>query len=101
YIPRGMSLEEAAALRKSDPQKLIALAKESMAIHVRAMLEMQKRGAVAFDYGNNIRQVAKDEGVENAFDFPGFVPAYIRPLFCEGKGPFRWVALSGDPEDMY
>ncbi|SFG38938.1 urocanate hydratase [Planifilum fulgidum] len=101
YIPRGMSLEEAAALRKSDPQKLIALAKESMAIHVRAMLEMQKRGAVAFDYGNNIRQVAKDEGVENAFDFPGFVPAYIRPLFCEGKGPFRWVALSGDPEDIY
>ena len=72
-----------------------------MAIHVRAMLEMQKRGAVAFDYGNNIRQVAKDEGVENAFDFPGFVPAYIRPLFCEGKGPFRWVALSGDPEDIY
>lgn len=101
YIPRGMSLAEAEELRKSDPQKLIALAKESMAIHVRAMLEMQKRGAVAFDYGNNIRQVAKDEGVDNAFDFPGFVPAYIRPLFCEGKGPFRWVALSGDPEDIY
>src|SRR5690606_37758502 len=89
YIPRGMSLEEAAALRKSDPQRLIALAKESMAIHVRAMLEMQKRGAVAFDYGNNIRQVAKDEGVENAFDFPGFVPAYIRPQIgrasCRGR----------------
>lgn len=101
YIPRGMSLEEAAELRKSDPQKLISLARKSIAIHVRAMLEMQKRGAVAFDYGNNIRQVAKDEGVENAFDFPGFVPAYIRPLFCEGKGPFRWVALSGDPEDIY
>lgn len=101
YIPRGMSPEEAAELRKSDPRKLIALARESIAIHVRAMLEMQRRGAVAFDYGNNIRQVAKDEGVENAFDFPGFVPAYIRPLFCEGKGPFRWVALSGDPEDIY
>ena len=72
-----------------------------MAIHVRAMLEMQSKGAVAFDYGNNIRQVAFDEGVQDAFSFPGFVPAYIRPQFCEGKGPFRWVALSGDPEDIY
>ena len=72
-----------------------------MAAHVRAMLEMQKRGAEVFDYGNNIRQRAFDHGVKNAFDFPGFVPAYIRPLFCEGKGPFRWVALSGDPEDIY
>lgn len=71
-----------------------------MAVHVKAMLKMQEKGAITFDYGNNIRQVAKDEGVENAFDFPGFVPAYIRPLFCEGKGPFRWAALSGDPEDI-
>ncbi|MFD1426954.1 urocanate hydratase [Kroppenstedtia sanguinis] len=101
YLPRGMTLEAAATLRKENPEKLVALAKESMAVHVRGMLEMQQRGAIAFDYGNNIRQVAQDEGVENAFDFPGFVPAYIRPQFCEGKGPFRWVALSGDPEDIY
>lgn len=101
YLPLGMTLEAAAAMRKENPEKLVSLAKESMAVHVRGMLEMQKRGAIAFDYGNNIRQVAKDEGVENAFDFPGFVPAYIRPQFCEGKGPFRWVALSGDPEDIY
>src|SRR5690606_10072545 len=101
YLPSGMSLEEAAVLRKSNPKALEKKAKQSIATHVKAMLEMQKRGAVAFDYGNNIRQVAKNEGVENAFDFPGFVPAYIRPLFCEGKGPFRWIALSGDPEDIY
>ncbi|EGK08663.1 urocanate hydratase [Desmospora sp. 8437] len=101
YLPLGMTLEAAAAMRKENPEKLVSLAKESMAVHVRGMLEMQRRGAIAFDYGNNIRQVAKDEGVENAFDFPGFVPAYIRPQFCEGKGPFRWVALSGDPEDIY
>ncbi|QKI81077.1 urocanate hydratase [Kroppenstedtia eburnea] len=101
YLPRGMTLEAAAAMRKENPEKLVSLAKKSMAVHVQAMLKMQKRGAIAFDYGNNIRQVAKDEGVENAFDFPGFVPAYIRPQFCEGKGPFRWVALSGDPEDIY
>ncbi|GGA41890.1 urocanate hydratase [Kroppenstedtia guangzhouensis] len=101
YLPRGMTLEAAAAMRKENPEKLVSLAKKSMAVHVQAMLKMQQRGAVAFDYGNNIRQVAKDEGVENAFDFPGFVPAYIRPQFCEGKGPFRWVALSGDPEDIY
>jgi urocanate hydratase len=100
YIPAGYSLEEAAALRKSDPDKLIALAKKSMAVHVQAMLDLQKMGATVFDYGNNIRQVAFDEGVKDAFDFPGFVPAYIRPLFCEGKGPFRWAALSGDPEDI-
>jgi urocanate hydratase len=80
---------------------VIQAARASMAVHVRAMLEMQKRGAATFDYGNNIRQVAKEEGVTNAFDFPGFVPAYVRPLFCEGIGPFRWVALSGDPEDIY
>lgn len=101
YIPANMSLDEAEELRKRDPKKYEELAKTSIATHVRAMLEMQKKGAVTFDYGNNIRQVAKDEGVENAFDFPGFVPSYIRPQFCEGKGPFRWVALSGDPEDIY
>jgi urocanate hydratase (EC 4.2.1.49) len=101
YIPKGYTLEEAETLRKKDPKEYIARSTESIAIHVGAMLEMQKRGAVTFDYGNNIRQVAKDAGVENAFDFPGFVPAYIRPQFCEGKGPFRWVALSGDPEDIY
>lgn len=100
YIPSKMSLEDAAALRESDPAAYVKLSKASMAKHVKAMLEMQEKGAVTFDYGNNIRQVAKDEGVENAFDFPGFVPAYIRPQFCEGKGPFRWVALSGDPEDI-
>lgn len=101
YLPIGMSLEEAAALRQTDPQLLEAKAKQSIAAHVRAMLEMQRRGAITFDYGNNIRQVAKNEGVANAFDFPGFVPAYIRPQFCEGKGPFRWAALSGDPADIY
>ncbi|WP_084243940.1 urocanate hydratase [Planomicrobium okeanokoites] len=100
YIPSKMSLEEAAALRESDPATYVKLSKASMAQHVRSMLEMKEKGAITFDYGNNIRQVAKDEGVENAFDFPGFVPAYIRPQFCEGKGPFRWVALSGDPEDI-
>ncbi|MFC3212069.1 urocanate hydratase [Planomicrobium okeanokoites] len=100
YIPSKMSLEDAAALRESDPAAYVKLSKASMAQHVRSMLEMKEKGAITFDYGNNIRQVAKDEGVENAFDFPGFVPAYIRPQFCEGKGPFRWVALSGDPEDI-
>ncbi|MBA2872612.1 urocanate hydratase [Anoxybacillus calidus] len=101
YIPAGMSLEEAAELRRNNPNEYVRRSKQSMARHVKAMLEFQKRGAIVFDYGNNIRQVAKDEGVENAFAFPGFVPAYIRPLFCEGKGPFRWAALSGDPEDIY
>lgn len=101
YVPTHMTLEEAAELRASNPETYTILAKKSIAAHVQAMLDMQAKGAVTFDYGNNIRQVAKDEGVENAFDFPGFVPAYIRPQFCEGKGPFRWVALSGDPEDIY
>ena len=101
YTPSKMSLDDAAEQRVADPEAFVKLSKASMAQHVRAMLEMMKKGAVTFDYGNNIRQVAKDEGVENAFDFPGFVPAYIRPQFCEGKGPFRWVALSGDPEDIY
>jgi urocanate hydratase len=100
YIPEGLSLKEAAALRSSDPNKYIQLSSKSMAKHVEAMLEFQKQGAVVFDYGNNIRQVAKDNGVKNAFDFPGFVPAFIRPLFCEGKGPFRWAALSGDESDI-
>ncbi|WP_338463344.1 urocanate hydratase [Brevibacillus borstelensis] len=101
YIPLGMTLEEAAALRKADPKAYEAKAVASIAEHVRAMLKLQEQGAVTFDYGNNIRQVAKNEGVEDAFRFPGFVPAYIRPQFCEGKGPFRWAALSGDPEDIY
>ncbi|MCM3321221.1 urocanate hydratase [Cytobacillus kochii] len=101
YIPLSYSMEEAAKLRIENPQEYVQQAKKSIAIHVTAMLEMQNKGAITFDYGNNIRQVAHDDGVENAFAFPGFVPAYIRPQFCEGKGPFRWVALSGDPEDIY
>jgi urocanate hydratase len=101
YVPGNMSYMEALALRKADPKKYIALSQQSIARHVQAMLDMQKAGAITFDYGNNIRQVAYDEGVTDAFTFPGFVPAYIRPLFCEGKGPFRWAALSGDPEDIY
>jgi urocanate hydratase len=100
YVPNRMSHEAALALRKDDPQRYIAEARRTMAEHVRAMLDLKKRGAVVFDYGNNIRAEAKKAGVEDAFDFPGFVPAYIRPLFCEGKGPFRWVALSGDPADL-
>ena len=101
YVPAGLTLAEAEALRKNNPEDYHNRSMDSMAAHVRAMLEMKKRGAEVFDYGNNIRQRAFDRGVKNAFDFPGFVPAYIRPLFCEGKGPFRWVALSGDPEDIY
>lgn len=101
YIPVGYSLEEANTLRVENPTEYVKLSKQSMATHVQAMLDLQKMGSIVFDYGNNIRQVAFDEGVKDAFAFPGFVPAYIRPLFCEGKGPFRWVALSGDPEDIY
>ncbi len=101
YVPRGVSAEEAEEMRKTDRERYIQMAKESMVVHVQAILEMQKRGAVAFDYGNNLRQQAYDMGVKDAFNYPGFVPAYIRPLFCEGKGPFRWVALSGNPEDIY
>jgi len=101
YIPAGMSLEEAYALQTSDPKKFAELSQASMAAHVQAMLAFQRLGAEVFDYGNNLRQRAYDYGVKDAFNFPGFVPAYIRPLFCEGKGPFRWVALSGDPEDIY
>jgi urocanate hydratase len=100
YLPQGLSVEEGNVLRKENPEKYIDLAYDSMAKHVRLMLELQKRGAVTFDYGNNLRGRALERGVKNAFDFPGFVPAYIRPLFCEGKGPFRWAALSGDPEDI-
>jgi urocanate hydratase len=100
YIPEGYSLEKAAALRSSDAVKYEKLSIASMAKHVQGMLEMQKRGAITFDYGNNIRARAVEGGVENAFDIPGFVPEYIRPLFCKGSGPFRWVALSGDPEDI-
>jgi urocanate hydratase len=100
YVPAGLSLDDAARLRQSDPRAYVHRANESIVRHVQAMLAMQKKGAVAFDYGNNIRTVAKDNGVENAFDIPGFVPEYVRPLFCAGKGPFRWVALSGDPKDL-
>ncbi|MCS7011751.1 MAG: urocanate hydratase [Anaerolineales bacterium] len=101
YVPNGISLEEANVLRQSNPQEYKRRAMASMAQHVKAMLEFQRKGAEVFDYGNNIRQQAYNYGVTDAFEFPGFVPAYIRPLFCEGKGPFRWVALSGDPEDIY
>ncbi|MFB4162278.1 urocanate hydratase [Alteribacillus sp. JSM 102045] len=101
YVPIEMDLQTANELRKKDSDYYISLSKQAIASHVSAMLDLQKQGSVTFDYGNNIRQVAKDEGVKNAFDFPGFVPAYIRPKFCEGKGPFRWVALSGDPADIY
>jgi len=100
YVPAGLSLAAAADLRRSDPSAYVARANASIVEHVRAMLSMQKRGAVAFDYGNNIRTVALDNGVADAFGIPGFVPEYVRPLFCEGKGPFRWVALSGDPRDL-
>ncbi len=101
YVPAGLSLEAADDLRESDSKTYIQRAKSSMATHVRAMLDFQGAGAHVFDYGNNLRQGAVEGGCANAFDFPGFVPAYIRPLFCEGKGPFRWVALSGDPEDIF
>lgn len=101
YVPHGMSFEEAAALLERDRAEYERLSMAAMATHCQAMLDMQAAGSVVFDYGNNLRQRAFDTGVTNAFDYPGFVPAYIRPLFCEGKGPFRWVALSGDPEDIY
>ncbi len=101
YVPGGMTLEEARDLHERDVKAYERAARASIARHLEAMLEMMRRGAITFDYGNNIRGIAKEEGVEDAFAFPGFVPAYIRPLFCEGSGPFRWVALSGDPEDIY
>jgi urocanate hydratase len=101
YVPNGMSLEEARALRKRNPEEYVERSFRAMGRHVEAMLALQKAGAVTFDYGNNLRTQAQKAGVANAFDIPGFVPEYIRPLFCEGRGPFRWVALSGDPEDIY
>jgi urocanate hydratase len=101
YLPRGWTLAEAAEARRNDPQRIERAARASMKVHVQAMLGLKAAGSIVFDYGNNIRQVAFEEGLANAFDFPGFVPAYIRPLFCEGVGPFRWVALSGNPEDIY
>ncbi|WP_339725307.1 urocanate hydratase [uncultured Paraglaciecola sp.] len=101
YLPQGWSLEQAIKMRASNETTVVKAAKQSMAVQVNAMLDLQSKGAVTLDYGNNIRQMALEEGIKNAFDFPGFVPAYIRPLFCQGIGPFRWVALSGDPEDIY
>ena len=100
YIPRGLSVKEAADLRTADPDEYVRRSKESIAMHCRAMLDMLHAGSIVFDYGNNIRGQAKEAGVENAFEFKGFVPLYIRPMFCEGRGPFRWVAVSGDPEDI-
>jgi urocanate hydratase len=100
YVPNGMSYEQALDLRQADPTRYMAEARRSMGEHVRAMLDLKERGAIVFDYGNNIRAEAQKAGVENAFDFPGFVPAYIRPLFCEGKGPFRWACLSGEMDDL-
>ncbi len=100
YVPNGLSLTDAVSLRHRDPADYVRRADAAIVAHVQAMLAMQQRGAIAFDYGNNIRTVALDHGVTNAFDIPGFVPEYVRPLFCEGKGPFRWVALSGDPKDL-
>lgn len=101
YVPMGMKFEEALELRKSDPETYIKLARETTVYHCRAMLDFQKRGSIVFDYGNNIRGEAYNAGLENAFDIPGFVPEYIRPLFCDGKGPFRWAALSGEPNDIF
>jgi len=100
YVPDGLSPEQAAGLRKTDPEGYVRRSMDSMARHVQAMLDLRVRGSIVFDYGNNLRQRAFDQGVREAFSYPGFVPAYIRPLFCEGKGPFRWVALSGDPHDL-
>jgi urocanate hydratase len=101
YVPNGMTYEAALALRGANPEEYMKQARRTIVAHVTGMLDMQKRGAITFDYGNNIRGEARANGLENAFDFPGFVPAYVRPLFCDGKGPFRWVALSGDPEDIF
>jgi len=100
YVPAGVTLEEARRLRKSDPEEYVRRSLDSIAVHVRAMLDFQRGGSVVFDYGNNIRGQAKEAGVENAFDFPGFVPAYIRPMFCRGRGPFRWVSLTGEARDI-
>jgi len=101
YVPHGMTYEEALIVRSKDPDRYIQMAQDSIVIHVRAMLDFQNKGAKVFDYGNNIRGEAQANGLKNSYDIPGFVPEFIRPLFCEGKGPFRWVALSGEPEDIY
>ena len=101
YIPQGLSLEKAGEIRENNPKEYLKRSYSSIADHVRCMLTLKEKGAITFDYGNNLRAMAKEAGVENAFDFPGFVPAYVRPLFCEGKGPFRWAALSGNPNDIY
>jgi urocanate hydratase len=101
YVPSGLSFEEAIKLRKDNPDKYIKLSRETIVKHVEAMLGFQKKGSIVFDYGNNIRGEAKENGLTNAFDIPGFVPEFIRPLFCDGMGPFRWAALSGDPNDIY
>jgi len=101
YVPMGMSFDDANKLRESNPAEYMKKSRETIVVHVKAMLEMKERGAITFDYGNNIRGEAKENGLANAFDIPGFVPEYIRPLFCDGKGPFRWAALSGDPGDIY
>lgn len=101
YVPMGMSFEQALKLRKANPEEYILRAKQTIGVHVKSMLEFKKKGSIVFDYGNNIRGEAKSNGIENAFDIPGFVPEFIRPLFCDGKGPFRWAALSGNPEDIY
>ena len=101
YFPDGMEFNEAQELKERSPAEFVKLSAQSMARHCQAMVDFQNEGAIGFDYGNNLRQRAYDEGVEEAFSYPGFILAYIRPLFCKGKGPFRWVALSGDPEDIY
>jgi urocanate hydratase len=101
YVPAGMSLDAAAELRTAEPQEYVRRSMSSMATHCQAMVELMRRGAITFDYGNNLRGQARDAGYADAFAFPGFVPAYVRPLFCEGKGPFRWCALSGDPKDIH
>ena len=100
YVPNGMTYRRALRLRQTNPQEYIERAKDAMVVHCQAMIDLQKKGAVVFDYGNNLRGQALAHGLKNAFAFPGFVPAYIRPLFCQGKGPFRWAALSGDPHDI-
>ena len=101
YVPRGYTMAEASKFRDQSPDEYIKASEQTMADHVRAMLRLKEMGSYVFDYGNNLRAGAQNAGVDNAFDFPGFVPAYIRPLFCEGKWPFRWVAMSGDPQDIY
>src|SRR5690606_3311461 len=101
YVPAGLSLDEAASLRAADPDAYVRRARASIREHCEAMVALMRRGAITFDYGNNLRGEAREAGYDDAFAYPGFVPAYVRPLFCQGKGPFRWVALSGDPADIH